>query len=510
MATQPSAPSEPLPLPQQTTTQIEPVAGNPSTDQSPVAPAPVADGEMFWQPATESASEPAQADATVAWESQPAWQPAEGPAPVWSPAEEPSPFAVSTLTTEAAPGGDFAIPGDGAGMNPASSENTVTEAVWNQVPESLGTAPAAAQYVATSPEVQAFQQDFGIPATPQPITFHDAPQTAMAAVSPPMQALTSMAPEPVAPAPAAAPDPVITAPAPAFAGSTVETAGAVAGAAFPETTYSAGRPVSALMFKIAVSYASAMTLACVYLLYMLLTKSYTISNLESLPDLAPPKAGKNMKATMKLVPVDAPMPPGHTLTFNETVRYGSVNLTPVRVTRGPLEFVHYDPAAKQTKERTGTVLKLHLRFENVSKDQDFPPLDRDLVFNRTPDGKNFGAFLANNFVCKLEEKKRNGNCILMYDLAEGSSFDLKDQHLGRVLNPGESFETFVATGEEDVNTLSGPLVWRIHFRKGYNPVSLRGVTTIVEVVFNSDEIENESGVTAESGAKPEADGKKAA
>lgn len=498
----------PAPLETQATVQIEPVASVADPAPSPSAPFAAAERETFWQPAdAEPSASPEQPEATVTWESQPAWQPAEGPAPIWTPAEEPSPFAASTVATDAAPVPDFTIPVDGNALNPAVTENTVTGSAWNPVPESLGAAPAAPQCLAASPEVQAFQQDFGIPATPPPITIPDVPQTAPAPFYPSVQPVTPVVPEPMAPAPVAAVPPP---PAASPAASSTDVVGA-AGPLFPETTYSGGRPVSAMMFKVAVSYASAMTLACLYLLYMVMTASYTTSNLESLPDLAPPKEKKDKKTSLHLVPIDAPMPPKHTLKFNETVRYGSVNLTPLRVTRGPLEFVHYDPAAKQTKERTSPVLKLHLRFDNVSQDQDFPPLDRDLVFNRQPDRRNFGAFLANNFVCNLAEKKKGGKYVLMYDLAEGSSFDLKDEHLGRVLNPGESFETFVATTEEDIDTLSGQLLWRVHFRKGYNPVSLRGVTTIVEVVFDSDQIENEPGVTAEKGrAEPEAAGKKAA
>ncbi|MFG0241087.1 MAG: hypothetical protein ACF8CY_08595, partial [Gimesia chilikensis] len=59
------------------------------------------------------------------------------------------------------------------------------------------------------------------------------------------------------------------------------------------------------------------------------------------------------------------------------------------------------------------------------------------------------------------------------------------------LEPGQSFETFVATNEAGIDSLTGELVWRLQIRKGYNPKSHRGVTTLIDVVFNSDQIQKE-------------------
>jgi hypothetical protein len=40
--------------------------------------------------------------------------------------------------------------------------------------------------------------------------------------------------------------------------------------------------------------------------------------------------------------------------------------------------------------------------------------------------------------------------------------------------------------------LQGPLAWRVHFRKGYNRSTYRGVTTIVEVDFDTKDIQADS------------------
>jgi hypothetical protein len=75
---------------------------------------------------------------------------------------------------------------------------------------------------------------------------------------------------------------------------------------------------------------------------------------------------------------------------------------------------------------------------------------------------------------------------------------MNGQNLDRVLKPGEVVETFVATTPEQIETLSGRLVWRVHFRKGYNPTSHRGVTTLIEVLFQSAEIMDEAPIPAEN------------
>ena len=46
--------------------------------------------------------------------------------------------------------------------------------------------------------------------------------------------------------------------------------------------------------------------------------------------------------------------------------------------------------------------------------------------------------------------------------------------------------------EEEAVELKGDLVWRVQIRKGYHPQSLRGVTTLIDVQFNSQDISNES------------------
>jgi hypothetical protein len=246
---------------------------------------------------------------------------------------------------------------------------------------------------------------------------------------------------------------------------------------------------SRFAFNLVVSYASAATLACLYLLwlvYFLRTHSRTLD----LPDLVPETANKKV-SSLSYLPADREMPPANVLRLGETRQYGSLNVTPLRVTRGPIEFQYYDPDKGYQREPEGPVLKLHLRFENVSQDQEFIPLDSSLVFTRKPDRKAFGLFLTNNFVCSAAHRGERGRHVLVFDLSPDSPWLLKGQNLDRVLTPGQSLETFIATSQENLEALSGELLWRVHFRKGYNPTSFRGVTTLIEVRFKRSDIVDE-------------------
>ena len=246
--------------------------------------------------------------------------------------------------------------------------------------------------------------------------------------------------------------------------------------------------ISHTVFVIVVSYASAMTLVCLYLVFQLLSNPRT----HDLPDLAPPKP-KNKKnvVSLKYVSPDQVLPPANVLKLSETRQYGSLRVTPLRVTRGPLDFEYYDPQADQHKDAEGPVLKLHLRFENVSKDQEFVPLDSMLVFHKEVDKSNYGLFKANNFVCNVADRKNLAKQVLVFDLTPNGNWLIKGENLDREFEPGQVIETFIPTTPEQIDSLSGDLVWRVHFRKGYNRKSFRGVTTLIEVLFKGSDIIND-------------------
>jgi hypothetical protein len=229
-----------------------------------------------------------------------------------------------------------------------------------------------------------------------------------------------------------------------------------------------------------ISYASAATLALIYLLFAI-SRSRPHA-LESLPDVPPLDVEHG--EVMKLAPADADLPPGHRLELGESRRFGNILVEPVRVVREPIAFEHFSGQTSVSKPPTRPVLKLWLRFTNVSDNQTIAPLDPNLVFRRAmlDSGPQ-----ANQIIRNVADQKGDVAQVLLYDHPISSEWDLSDQQLGVPLAPGESLETFLPSEEAGAD-LTGLLVWRVHFRKGYSPRGY-GVTTLVDVEFDAPTVQ---------------------
>ncbi|MCG6157984.1 hypothetical protein [Rubinisphaera margarita] len=246
------------------------------------------------------------------------------------------------------------------------------------------------------------------------------------------------------------------------------------------------KTVSGLMLTLLVSYASAVTLICAYLVMQ--SFSGKPHDLESLPDLKPPM--KDDEIAYRLVPEGATLAPGHTLRLGESRRYGNLLVTPLRVETSDLKFEHYtgDPARK--RESVSDVMKLWIRFENVSKDQKFAPLDRTLVLKRIVDPDQPGRLRSNQFLTTVSDKGNLDRTFLLYDLEQYGDWNFAGIKDEPVLGPGESIETYLPAAAVADEELDGTVVWRIQFRKGYHPTSKRGVTTLIEVRFKKNQIQS--------------------
>ncbi|MBW3540238.1 MAG: hypothetical protein KY476_08205 [Planctomycetes bacterium] len=263
---------------------------------------------------------------------------------------------------------------------------------------------------------------------------------------------------------------------------------APAGAVAPARRRGGEPMVPRLWFLLACSYASAVTLALLYVAFLAPPHP-----LESLPDVVPKRdAAGNIQVS--LYPIDVALPPGHVLSAAEDgerrQRFGNLEVEVLKVTRGPLEFTHYTGESNYQPQPTAPVLKLWLRLKNVSEDQTFAPLGQELVYKRGR-GKRDKSFRANNFVCRLGDDGSRGDCVLVYDHLVSGEFDIKGQFINRGLKPGQEFETFIPTTEEGLEDLQGELIWRVHLRKGLGP-SGWGVTTLVEVRFKSSDVIDET------------------
>ena len=240
--------------------------------------------------------------------------------------------------------------------------------------------------------------------------------------------------------------------------------------------------VSKSALLILVSYATAITFGFLYQLYYGTSNSKDYG-LESLPDPVPRK-GK----TTGIYQETTPMPDGHELKIGETQQFGKIKVMALRVTREPIKFRHFSGGGK-ARLPTAPVLKLWLRFTNVSEDQEIAPLDDRLLFHRI--GRDRFSYHSNQFVVRADQKEnREALRVIAYDHTTGSGWDLADLPLDKPLRPGESRDYYVPTCENDLDKLTGELLWRVHIRKGYSARG-NGVTTLFEVHFHSNAIRDE-------------------
>ncbi|MCA8984343.1 MAG: hypothetical protein KDA76_11320 [Planctomycetaceae bacterium] len=242
---------------------------------------------------------------------------------------------------------------------------------------------------------------------------------------------------------------------------------------------------SNLLVMVLISYASAMTLFCLYLLMQ--SYSGKPHELESLPDLKPPM--KNDEIAYRLVPEGANLPPGHTLKLGESRRFGNVVVTPLRVEKEPLKFSHYSGDPGRSRPAAGPVLKLWLKFENVSSDQKFAPIDRLLVLKRIVDASRPEFLRSNQCIAPASRKGDLTETMLLYDLEMHGDWNFAGLADNPLIGPGESVEVYLPSEELDSISLDQPLIWRVQFRKGYHPTSYRGVTTLIEVKIEAGSIQ---------------------
>ncbi|AMV18467.1 hypothetical protein VT03_11290 [Planctomyces sp. SH-PL14] len=235
-----------------------------------------------------------------------------------------------------------------------------------------------------------------------------------------------------------------------------------------------------------ISYAVLSTIAAGILFKRLMDKSVREDRLESLPDMPVLKAGQ-----VKVMQQDVELNPGHRIRLGEKRRFGNIEVEPVRLTRGMVEYVNpVDPSLAPLPE--GPVVKLWIRFRNVSQDQTIPVLDRYLVYTKQPIGLTPG-YQTNNFIAKASDHRAFG---YMLTHPHTDQNVLKGQELGHELAPGETLETFIPSTPV-LDMPDEELLWRFHLRKGFSK-SGRGVTTLIDVAFRPEEISEEGGAPQQS------------
>ena len=245
-----------------------------------------------------------------------------------------------------------------------------------------------------------------------------------------------------------------------------------------ETGSTTRQTSSSSLLLIIGTYASLLTIYLIYITYFARTHQ-----LESLPDLKTVQQEGGRAAVPR---PENELPAGHVMRLGQSQRFGNIRVTALKVTRGPIEFVHFTGDTDHERAPSEPVLKLWLRFENDSDRQTVVPIDPTLMYFRRVLKNRVAAF--NAIFREQDRKDRSAKVYYPFDrIAIDSEWQIVGQRTNQALSPGEMMTTFIPS-EEQIEDLSGEIVWRVHFRKGHGPLTGNGVTTLIDVHFNTDEI----------------------
>ncbi|MEZ6067058.1 MAG: hypothetical protein R3B90_15465 [Planctomycetaceae bacterium] len=180
------------------------------------------------------------------------------------------------------------------------------------------------------------------------------------------------------------------------------------------------KPRSNLTTLLLISYASAMTLAVIYLL---IDRSRERVDRHQLEDLRDPQ---DEDGVVRIFSRDAELPAGHTLALGESRQFGNILIEPLRVTREPIEFVHYTGSTRQRQPNSPPVLKLWVRLTNKSAEQEIAPFDGLLLYKREMNTK--GDLVANSFIAPVDSPVA-GPVVFNFETSQASEWDMRGQEL---------------------------------------------------------------------------------
>jgi hypothetical protein len=212
------------------------------------------------------------------------------------------------------------------------------------------------------------------------------------------------------------------------------------------------------------SYASAMTLACIYLLWFA-PRASAPSSVNQFADVKTDRGGGHVRD------VAPPIPESQITTVGKPLRVGLLELTPLAVKAGSTTLEHRTPDGNRERSDGGSgSLILRLRLRNLSKNDTFTPLERSFV--RQPDQGMPASYI------ELE----TGGLLENYPLALDSERSIVGQSF-EPLGPNQSRDLVIASDQGSLPLAQGPMIWRLQLRTGPNQ------TETIGVQFNDSEIQ---------------------
>lgn len=224
-------------------------------------------------------------------------------------------------------------------------------------------------------------------------------------------------------------------------------------------------------YILSLSYASALTLALIWLL--------ATGRLTRPPATVSETSSEKPVVESPLQPVDEPedrspppLPPENLTTIGKSVQLGDLEVTPLSIEAGPIDLVRTIDPSKSRREHGCLVLRL--RLANRSKEYTFAPADLNSVRGR--ELRYFDPYIATS----------SGPAIPLFPLALASEWSIHGQSFP-VLGPGETAETFIASEPGSAEHLADEMTWRVRLRTGVYRNDMLGVRfTRDQVVLRPD------------------------
>ena len=231
-----------------------------------------------------------------------------------------------------------------------------------------------------------------------------------------------------------------------------------------EDQFAESRVPWALIFL--MSYSSAVTLALTWVMWT--GRSFRPADAPS-ASVSPADAETLPKFdSSSPVGVLPALPADNLANLGATRQIGDLEITPLGIVSRRVALVRsIEPKNRRREESTSLVLRL--RVKNVSKDNEFAPLERRFLREQS-------AALDRSTI-----ETTPGNCIGLFPLALDSEWSIEGQSFS-ILKPGETVETVIASEPEVVDKLTDEMIWRIHLRIGTYRTDVLGVR------FNRHEI----------------------
>ncbi len=218
---------------------------------------------------------------------------------------------------------------------------------------------------------------------------------------------------------------------------------------------------SSLAFLLLASYASAVTIGLIWVLWSGRRLHESAVNDSSPAVDARSDPGQRAGEAHRII-TPKPIAENHVATLGKTVTLGVIEATPLEVAFGSVKLER----KFGNRERTSggdNALKLRLRLRNTSPDIVLAPLDEAFLRDRPradPD----------SFI----EVSGGGRPITQFPLAVESEWSIVGQEF-QDLRPGEVLETVIVSAPEAFDRKSAEMTWRIRLRTDLNHTDDLGV-----------------------------------